>query len=326
MRAPEENSIEMVELTKYLLAIQHTIAASAAASLIIKDGQIVYEWYNGRHNHQVHSRAVDAQSQFNVASIRKTYLGLVVSLAVYEGKIGSIDDLISDYDSTIDKELLGNTTIRNVLTHTHGLRGSERIFQPGTDWEYNNTGVQILTKIIHNVYERPFTQIIDELVFRPYGFMESGWRIQQADNLIWLDDSYDHKDGTESNLFVSAQDLATWGLLHLHQGCLHGQQTIPREVYEQSASIISPPIQASSPRNGYYWFVQDIPRQRSEIGEDLPKGTFQSLGITGCVCLIIPEINAVAVRMYNQTTPNPPEYNYLQDIKHFGNLVYKSLL
>jgi hypothetical protein len=63
------------------------------------------------------------------------------------------------------------------------------------------------------------------------------------------------------------------------------------------------------------------PAYFSEIGNTLPIGTFQILGITGCVCLGIPQYNLVAVRMYNQKGPNPKEYDYLKDIKTWGDLV-----
>ncbi|GIP18084.1 hypothetical protein J40TS1_37260 [Paenibacillus montaniterrae] len=60
----------------------------------------------------------------------------------------------------------------------------------------------------------------------------------------------------------------------------------------------------------------------TELGDKLPIGSYQSLGITGCACLVIPELNVVAARMYNQTKPNPAGYDYLADIKTFGNMVY----
>lgn len=321
----EMNNVELIELTEYLHLTKRIISATAAASIIIKNDKVVYEWYSGFHNKLMSSRKVDEESQFNVGSIRKTYLGLVVSKAIYEGKITSLDARVSDYFYELDKDLLGNTTIRNLLTHTHGLSDKGRLFLPGTNWNYNNIGVNILISIVKDLYGKSFPTLIDELVFSPYGFNESGWRMQEEDKLIWLNDSYHNGNGSDSNLFVSTRDLAQWGYLHLNKGCIKGQQIIPQEVFEQATSIISPSIHENLPRNGYYWFVQDMARQKSEIGDLLPKDTFQSLGITGCVCLIIPTINTVAVRMYNQTGPNPVGYNYLKDIKYFGDLVYTNL-
>jgi hypothetical protein len=62
-----------------------------------------------------------------------------------------------------------------------------------------------------------------------------------------------------------------------------------------------------------------------ELEEDVPKSAYQILGASGCTCLVIPEYDAVAVRMYNKVG-NPPGYDYLRDIKNFGNLVSSLLL
>ncbi|MCU6339955.1 beta-lactamase family protein, partial [Enterobacter quasiroggenkampii] len=107
--------------------IQHQISATAAASYILHQQEVVNEWYSGTHD-GTGQRVVDAASRFNVASVRKTYLAFVVSLALYEGKIRSLDDSITDYiDDCIDitdqqmAAMLCGTTIRHLLTHTHGL-------------------------------------------------------------------------------------------------------------------------------------------------------------------------------------------------------------
>ncbi|WP_221469539.1 hypothetical protein [Cohnella nanjingensis] len=57
----------------------------------------------------------------------------------------------------------------------------------------------------------------------------------------------------------------------------------------------------------------------NEIGEQVPERSCQILGITGCACLVMPAYDAVAVRMYNQLA-NPNGYDYLRDIRTFGNL------
>ncbi|MGF9697883.1 serine hydrolase domain-containing protein [Paenibacillus sp. MABNR03] len=301
------------------------LTATAAATCIIHHDQIVNEWYSGVHNDSQGSRLVDEESQFHVASIRKTYLGLVISLALYEGKISSIDDVVADYLDDTDTKVLGDTTIRHLLTHTHGLGDlHHRLFLPGTDWKYNNVGVNLLIKIIRKLYHMPLSQLLEERVFSPMGFSQTGWRKERNEKLIWLNEQYNDDQGDEANLFVSTRELAYWGYLHLKKGVIHGKQILPREVFEQATTIISPPdLEQPLPRNGFFWFVQDEPRARTELGDDLPTGSFQSLGVTGCACLVIPKYRTVAVRMYNQTGPNPVGYDYLEDIKTFGNLVSK---
>ncbi|WP_336773997.1 serine hydrolase domain-containing protein [Paenibacillus sp. MMO-58] len=125
-------------------------------------------------------REVDAKSQFNVASIRKTYLGFAISLALYEGKIKSLNDYVFDYLEDLDQRLFIGTTIRHLLTHTHGLNGPlKRIFSAGTDWQYNNTGVNLLIRLVQKVFGRSLAEVIEDQILNPCGFTETGWRKEE---------------------------------------------------------------------------------------------------------------------------------------------------
>ncbi|MFS0615624.1 serine hydrolase domain-containing protein [Lederbergia ruris] len=129
-------------LNDYVSKIQTEIGATAAATYIIKDGQVVNEWYSGRHDSSKESRIVDEHTQFNVGSIRKTYLALAISLLIEQGQIKSIDDEIASYVEAY-KDISEGVTLRHLLTHTHGLIEEEgkikREFSPGESWEYTNT-------------------------------------------------------------------------------------------------------------------------------------------------------------------------------------------
>ena len=177
------------ELNRYVLSIRNLISASAASVLVMQNDHILNECYVGYHDKSPNSRSIDEKSQFNVASIRKTYLGFAISLALYEGKIRSINDYVTEYLDDLDENVLNNTTIRHLLTHTHGLQGpNKRLFSPGTDWKYNNTGVNLLIRIVQKVFNQSLAQLLGERVFEPYGFTETGWRKEKNDKLVWLDE------------------------------------------------------------------------------------------------------------------------------------------
>lgn len=61
------------ELNKYVSDVKQFISATAAATYIIHNDRIVNEWYAGTHAKPTDSRFVDAESRFNVASVRKTF-------------------------------------------------------------------------------------------------------------------------------------------------------------------------------------------------------------------------------------------------------------
>lgn len=77
------------------------------------------------------------------------------------------------------------------------------------------------------------------------------------------------------------------------------------------------------PRQGFLWWMKgEKNASANEIGERVPQGSYQVLGLTGCACLVIPKFNVVAVRMFNQIAENQhSNFNYLEEIREFGNLV-----
>ncbi len=109
------------KLISWVENIKEQNHSSAAALCIMKDNKIVLEHYSGYHSNTSTSKKVTASSQFNVASARKSYLGLMIAYALCEGKINSIDDEAVKYFKDFDPVLLGKTTIRHLVTHSHGL-------------------------------------------------------------------------------------------------------------------------------------------------------------------------------------------------------------
>lgn len=301
----------------------------------MKDNQILLEHYSGYHTNSSESRVIDENSQFNVASARKSYLGLAVAYAIYEGKIFSLDDRVSVYIDEVDCELLGNTTLRHLVTHTHGLNQDEngkifREFEPGEGWSYRGINVEWMTLVIQKLYNKPFTLLLKERVFNPMNLSKTAWKTEGHEELVKviidpkkpgvpvLGSTY---NGMESNLFVSTREFAYWGNLHLNNGLIEGVQIVPKEVIELTSQIHSPILKDESlPENGLFWYVQGDSKSRSEIGERVPKGSQQIIGVTGPTLLIIPQYNVVVAKMYNKRY-NYGQGNYLFYLREFSNLV-----
>ncbi|WP_242223434.1 serine hydrolase [Bacillus cereus group sp. BfR-BA-01380] len=315
--------------------IKERNCSSAAALFIMKDNEVVLEYYSGTHSNTKNSSPITATSQFNVASARKSYLGLAIAYALYEGKIKSLDDYAVDYFEEYDKTLLGKTTLRHLVTHSHGLDVSEggiiyREFEPGEGWAYRGINVEMMTQLIYKLYNKSFPELLKERVFIPAGFTETAWQTIDHENLVKVIINPNEEavstvgvldDGAESNLFVSAREFAYWGNLHLNKGYMNGKQIVPEEVIEIATQVHSPHYKNTNlPQNGLFWFVQNAPALQSEIGEKVPKGSYQILGITGPTILVIPEYNVVVAKMYNKRYNYGGE-NYLYYLREFSNIV-----
>lgn len=93
--------------------------SSASSLYILKDNEVILEHYSGHHSNSDDAAPITSSSQFNVASARKSYLGLAIAYALYEGKIKSLDDYAIDYFDEIDEQLLGrnnNTAFSHSFT------------------------------------------------------------------------------------------------------------------------------------------------------------------------------------------------------------------
>ena len=127
------------------------------------------------------------------------------------------------------------------------------------------------------------------------------------------------------NMFVSARELAKWGLIHLNKGVVDGKQVVDSEVLTLATTYQSPAFDDPNlPGNGFLWYVKNSDATRSEIGELVPNGAYQILGYTSVTLLVIPNENIVAVRAFN-SFGNPPGYDYLRDVKDFGNRIIQDL-
>ncbi|OBZ07743.1 serine hydrolase [Bacillus sp. FJAT-26390] len=317
-------------LNEYVYGMQKETGATAAATYIIKSNAVVNEWYSGRHESFEQSRAVGERTQFNVASIRKTYLALAISLLMERGLIASIDDEISVY-LTEYKAVAEGVTLRHLLTHTHGLQAEGgaigRAFPAGESFAYRNEGITMLIQLVAHLSGRTLSAFMRDHVFAGYQLHETGWRTANHEHLIynyykdhdtWVGPN-DSDAGDQSNLFVSARDLAMWGYMHLAQGRINGEQLLPQRVFERVTSLQTPSgVPSHLPRNGFIWWLQSD-TDLNQLGERLPSCSYQILGITGCACLVVPKYDAVVVRMYNQLS-NANGYDYLSDIRQFGNL------
>jgi CubicO group peptidase (beta-lactamase class C family) len=325
-------------ITEYNEKIKQEMYASGSAVVIMKDNRIVHEWYSGTHHFQIGAKNISQSSQFNVYSTRVTYVGLAVSIAINEGYL-NLEDHISKYMNEFDNEALGETTIRHLLTRCTGLeiknKMINRVFDLGTNIEGKNP--ELLAAIVEKSMGKTVNEILTERIFKPLNWRNTEWITKGKSNLvcdIHSPNGYPtlrlgSNAGDERNLYVSAKELALWGNLHLNRGLINGVQILPQKVFDLATSIQNPKtLPDQLPKFGFLWWIKDskVTYEFDELGSDLPEGSFQILGASGCSCTVIPKLNAVAVRMYNSLyTYDNENFDHIKDIQTFGNLVVSAL-
>ncbi len=311
------------------------LGSSGGALFIIHNDKIVTESYFGKQSHAKHDRDVQADTQFHIASVRKAYIGFAAAYAIYNGYF-TIDDPIQQFVEDSHLSAYEGVTIRHLLTHTHGLRIVDgkliSEYKPGESWAYRGPSIELLTTIIKKTTGQSVAEIVKEQVFKPVSFQSSEWIkmsqphskvagiIRDADNPYWTET--DVVDGSGMNMYVSAKELALWGYLHLKEGKWGGKQLIPREIIQMATTIQTPNPRLPIQTNGFLWFVKDKNHSFNQIGDKVPKGSYQLLGYTNVALLVIPEENIVAVRMFNRYGSSEG-FDYLTNIRAFGDIVYE---
>ncbi len=282
MNLPTHNNIERFE--PLISHVEHTrcaVHATAAAVVIIQNDRIVAEWYSGFHHAKPGASPVTSGSQFNVYSIRKTYVALALAFAVIEAGL-ELDTPIHPFIDDVPLDELETVTIRDLLTKTKAkFFGPKKVEMEG-----------LAATIVRKITGRTVAQWIAEKILEPLQLKNTEWVAVPKESLVCdftAGDGYasvrlESNEGHERNLYMTAKDLAFWGYLFLNNGIVNGQQIIPKAVFDLSERLRTTPGYAAKRIMGWYY------------GEDL----FEAFGATGCHVAVIPKYNAVAVRMYNR--------------------------
>jgi CubicO group peptidase (beta-lactamase class C family) len=127
---------------------------------------------------------VGPQTLFEIGSISKSFVAIVVLQLAEEGKL-DLHKPVTNYLPwlKIDSKFSPFTT-HHLLSHTSGLSGVPLLlrtagtnlavnFEPGTNWVYSNIGYDLLGLLIEAVDKRPFADAMRQRVLNPLGMNSS---------------------------------------------------------------------------------------------------------------------------------------------------------
>ena len=143
----------------------------------------------------------EPDTKFRLGSITKQFTATVILQLVEQGKL-KLDGKLSDYLDAYRKDTGGKVTIHNLLTHTSGIPNYTALpgffqnvsrnpfavtefiqkyasgdleFEPGTKFNYSNSGYFLLGAIIEKVTGKPYEQVLKENIFDPAGMKNTGY-------------------------------------------------------------------------------------------------------------------------------------------------------
>jgi CubicO group peptidase (beta-lactamase class C family) len=178
---------------------RYTKAGPGCALAVMQDGAIVYQQGYGLANLE-HGVPILPSTVFNVGSMAKQFTAFAIALLEDEGQLSYDDDLRTYLPEMHDFGPI--ITIRHLIHHTSGLRGSfpellalaewrdtdatttedvfglltaqrELNFHPGDEYMYVNSNYVLLARICGRISGQPFATFCQERIFGPLGMARS---------------------------------------------------------------------------------------------------------------------------------------------------------
>jgi D-alanyl-D-alanine carboxypeptidase len=186
--AQEKVAVEQVDAAIKTAMERQRIPGLSLA--VVKDGKMVLAKGYGLANVELNVPTTP-ETVYEIGSVTKQFTATAVMMLAEEGKVG-LDDKITKYLSGLP-EVWKQITVRNLLTHTSGLRNVQFVpdfarlrrtpgsqeklvgllaplplqFDPGSKWQYSNTGYQLLGWIIEKTSGMSYDKFLQERIFTP---------------------------------------------------------------------------------------------------------------------------------------------------------------
>jgi len=166
--------------------------------LLAKGNQVLFEGSYGLANIEWDVPNT-AESKFRIGSVTKQFTAACILLLEDRGKLKT-DDLVSKYVPNAPAAW-AHVTIYHLLTHTSGIpsftgfpeyeqfqtqpttpekllavfRGKPLEFEPGSKWNYSNSGYEVLGYVIEKVTGQTYQQFLDGNIFKFLKMTDSGY-------------------------------------------------------------------------------------------------------------------------------------------------------
>ena len=272
------------------------------AGMILKDGYIIAKWGD--------IKRVDM-----TFSVTKSFLSTVAGLAYDHKLITSTEDKVANYiwDGTFKGNHNNKINWKHLLQQNSDWSGElwggkdwadrppreggiddwkyRELKEPGTVMEYNDVRVNVLAYSLTHVWRQPVPQVLKEYIMDPIG-ASSTWRWFGYDNAWTTIDGLKMKSVTGgghsgAGMFISAEDMARFGLLFLNNGKWEEQQLISESWIEKAITPSSPNV-----NYGYMWWLN---KKGSRHWEGLSENIYYAAGFGGNFIVIDKEKNLVVI-------------------------------
>ena len=184
------------------------------------------------------SAPVTEDTRFAIGSTSKQFTAAAIMSLVEEGRLALEDPLAevfpelptSYHPITVRQLLIHESGVQRDFKAGHSLQGPELLdalaeapldFEPGTGWNYSNTGFVLLGMIVERVTGQSLHEFLEARVFEPLGMDSTVYRVPESGP---IDRAVGYEGGTgqltplrflpsrfgAGSIVSTARDMATW--------------------------------------------------------------------------------------------------------------------
>lgn len=268
------------------------------AFLVVKDEKIVFEKYWDGYS---------ADSKSNSFSMAKSIVSLLIGIAIDEGYIKSVDQLVGDFLPEFHEGDKAKITIRHLLEMSSGLSWDEAyssafsmttkgyygkdlaslvltqeaVKEPGKFYDYKSGNSQLLAIILERATRQKVSSYASEKLWKPMG---------ASHDAFW---SLDRSNGVEKAFCcfnTNARDFARFGQLMLFSGNWYGHQLVSESYVMQSLAPAIHLTDDTGEKVDYYGWQWWLVNHKGHA-------IYYMRGINGQYVFVVPNLRTVIVRL-----------------------------
>lgn len=269
--------------------------ANIKAIHILKENKLIFEQFR---------EGVNKDQLFTVGCMFKSFLSVLVGIAIYEGRIGSIEDRVIDY---IPHEEISDINwyklkIKHALSKTTGLvwPGPHELipanmnevmqlkfeYEPGTSFQYK-PDPQIIVYLLEEIYKTEITQLFETKLLSHFRNTDYEWNREVIQDMQ-----------------VSIQLLDEFGQLLLSKGVVGESRLFSELYYEQSICKYSDGNFPECVPYGLGWWIDSL--------VEVPY--FYASGFGGQYLVVVPQENMTISLLSDMDRPHPENKKIIETI------------
>ncbi len=265
--------------------------------IVVQDNKIRLEEY---------ANGVNKETIWTSFSMAKSVSSMLLGVALKEGFIESLDDILQKYIPEFEGHDYGKVTVRQLLTMTSGIAWNEDYedpnsdvaqmyqspcenheshiltymkplrfaYKPGTHWNYSTGETDLVGILIQKATGKSLAEYLSEKIWKPWGMEHCAY---------WLADECSNLNIGGSGLSASLRDYARLGTLMLNKGEI-GDKNILSKEWEKDATSLLYEINDQGGGYGYLWWR-------------FKNGSYAAVGIFGQMLYINPAKNLVIAQI-----------------------------